>query len=61
MVFGVFTHDTVFEKIDASGNISRPIAATPATDGGAGDGVTAEAVRQALLEDQADSRRASRW
>src|SRR6058998_1936642 len=48
MFFGVFTHDTVFEKIEASGNISSPIAATPR--------LTAAAVRQAFLEDQADGR-----
>ena len=27
--FGVFTHDTVFDRIEASGNISSPMAATP--------------------------------
>jgi hypothetical protein len=27
--FGVFTHDTVFDRIEASGNMSSPMAVTP--------------------------------
>ena len=29
MPLGVFTHETVFDRIEASGNISSPIAANP--------------------------------